>query len=312
MDFFGTACYSRKMNRRTHNIGYHFRKLLGLFFTGCFLLSAGGCLEFGTRFIFEPSKDLIYTPVQAGLSYEDIWFHARDGVLLHAWMIPGRAELPLVLFFHGNASNITHVVDYLAFMNGMGFPIFIFDYRGFGKSLGVPLYEEDLYNDARGALSYLQTRKIFPPEIIYLGRSLGSAAALQMALESPPLAVVLECPFTTLADMAWHLTPVTYLLVGWWSIGGRFNNLSKIAANRRPVLIFQGDRDRVVPDDMARALYERAGGPKTFHLVAGAGHNDIFQKDQEAYRNAWMHFFKDLSFSKPGSAAPPYQRIGPP
>ncbi len=249
-------------------------------------LSAFGCN--GTRFIFKGSDDIISTPDKVGLVYEDVWFTTQDDINLHAWLVLGDPHKPIVVFFHGNAANISHRVDILQYFNEMGFSVFIFDYRGFGKSNGQANSEEDLYIDARSALDYLKTRGWSSSQMIYYGRSLGAAVSLQMGLESPPAVVVMEAPFTSMSEIAWHTAPITYALIGWWSIRARFDNINKIEKLTTPVVFFQGDKDHIVPVDMAQRLYERANDPKAFYLIPEGGHSDLYQVGGEKYRKIWL------------------------
>lgn len=253
------------------------------------LASLCGC-GFGMRYVFSTSRDTLSTPDRRGLAYEEVWFPARDGVKLHGWLVPGEADKPLVVFFHGNAANISHRVDQIACLNSLGLSVFIFDYRGFGVSEGRALSEEDIYRDARGALDYLATRGHPPGRLVYFGSSMGAAVALQMALETPPTGVALECPFTSLRDIARHMTPVTYALVGWWSIDTAFDNINKIGLLSRPLLILHGDRDDKIPLEMSRLLFVKAKEPKTLLVVPGAGHSDVFSVGGETYRQAWRSF----------------------
>ena len=253
-------------------------------------LFAFGCD--GTRFIFSSSKDLLSTPEDMGLNYEEVWLDTRDGIQLHGWFVPGKPGMPLALFCHGNAANISHRVDNLKYFNEIGLSTFIFDYRGFGKSRGQPIREEDLYMDARSALDYLRTRGWSPSRIIYYGRSMGAAVSLQMGLETPPAVVVLECGFTSMSDIAWHTAPVTYALIGWLAIDAKFDNLNKIEKLSTPVIIFQGDQDNIVPKKMAERLFQRAKEPKALYVIPGGGHSDLFQVGGEKYRNAWMDLIR--------------------
>jgi hypothetical protein len=249
-------------------------------------LSAFGCN--GTRFIFKGSDDIISTPDKVGLVYEDVWFTTQDDISLHAWLVPGDSHKPIVVFFHGNAANISHRVDILQYFNEMGFSVFIFDYRGFGKSNGHANSEKDLYTDSRGALNHLKSRGWSASQMIYYGRSMGAAASLQMGLEFPPAVVVMEAPFTSMSEIAWHTAPITYALIGWWSIRARFDNINKIEKLTTPVVFFQGDKDHIVPVEMAERLYQRAREPKAFYLIPEGGHSNLFQVGGEKYRKIWL------------------------
>lgn len=253
------------------------------------LLSLCGC-GIGMRFVFSSDQRVVATPDQRGLAYEDVHFPSRDGVRLHGWLVPGEAGKPLVLFFHGDAANISDRVDNLAYLHRMGLTVFIFDYRGFGSSQGEPTSEEDLDQDARGAIAYLEGRGWSPGDMIYFGRSMGAAVALQMAIETPPAGVVLESPFTTLRAIARQTAPISYALFGWWNIGKVFDNLDKVGKIRVPLLIFYGDKDRIVPEKMPLSLFARAREPKTLYLVKGAGHSNAFEVGGSGYRHAWHTF----------------------
>lgn len=242
------------------------------------------------RYIFVLKKDVPATPAAHGIAYQETWFSSGDGVQLNGWLIPGAKEKPLVLFFHGNAGNLSDNLGYIKLLHGAGFPIFIFDYRGFGRSGGEPYQERDLYSDARGALAYLSGEGWRPERMIFFGQSLGSAVALQMALETRPAGLVMESSFTSIAEMLKYVSPLAYYTVGWWSINFPFDNLAKISRAEVPLLLIHGDRDPVVPVEMTRRLYRRAGAPKMLQILSGGGHCDVFERDTRAYLAAWESY----------------------
>jgi hypothetical protein len=216
-------------------------------------------------------------------------------VQLNGWFVPGAAETPLVLFFHGNAGNITDNREYLNLLHGRGFPILIFDYRGFGKSQGEPFRENDLYQDARGAVSYLEGQGWPLARTIFFGQSLGSAVALQMALETPPAGLVLESAFTSMKEIVRNISPIAYYTVGWWGLDLPFDNLAKIGRVRVPLLLIQGDKDTVAPVEMTRRLFAQASIPKSLHIIVGGGHCDVFTRDSSAYLARWDSFLQSIS-----------------
>jgi hypothetical protein len=232
-----------------------------------------------------------------GLAYEEVRFAAADGTALHGWFLPGDAGRPLVVFCHGNAGNISHRLESLDLLHGLGLSVFIFDYRGYGQSAGTPS-EEGTYADARGALAWLRQRGWTPAQMVYFGESLGAAVAVQLALEHPPAGLVLEAPFTSIAAMGRHHYLLLHLLLGWL-LDARYDNLDKIDRVRSPLLIIQGEADSIVPPAMARRLYEAAGGPKTLRLIPGANHNDLLFTGGSAYREAWREFLTALAGNQP-------------
>ncbi len=258
------------------------------------IIMLSGC-ETATRFVFSPGKELSASFETPAFQYQDVWFEAFDKTRLHGWWIPGDPSAPLVLFFHGNAANISHRVPNLEYLHQLGLNLFIFDYRGFGKSEGVPLREEDLYQDARGALRWLQNNSWKPEQLIYFGRSMGATVALQMALERPPGGVVLECSFTSLPDIAIRTNPLSFGLMGRWLIKDRFDNEKKIPSLQVPLLLLHGREDKIVPYTMSEKLFSLAREPKTFQLIEGAGHSDCYLVGGELYRNAWVDFINDTA-----------------
>lgn len=265
------------------------RRLFTLLFLGAALLSPRiGFAAMEHHFIFFPDRQLVATPAAADLVYEEVWFSAADGVKLQGWYVPGEPGEPVLLFCHGNAGNISHRVDNLWHFHRLGLSVLIFDYRGYGRSEGRAS-EQGTYNDGRGALAWLRTRGWQPQQMIYFGRSLGAGIAVQLALETPPGALVLETPFPSIAAMGWHHNPILYLLLGW-ALEARYDSFNKIGRIHTPLLLFQGDRDTIVPEKMARRLFEQANEPKHFHLIHGADHNNTYDVGGEAYWQQWRQF----------------------
>ncbi len=276
------------------------------------LMLAGGAHAFDAMdryYIFFPERTLYATPEVAGLAYEEMRFPAADGVRLHGWFLPGQPGRPLLLFAHGNAGNISHRIDNLAHFQRLGLAVFIFDYRGYGQSEGQ-VTEKGSYDDMRGALAWLKKRGWTPQQMIYFGRSLGAAVALQLALEEPPAGLVLESAFTSVAGMGWHHQPLLYALLGWWALTSRYDSLEKIGRLRCSLLMFQGENDRIVPPKMAHQLFARAPEPKTLYLIPGAGHNDTYDVGGRPYWSQWRAFI-DRLFPPPAPAEAMNNGSGP-
>ncbi len=254
------------------------------------------------RYLFFPTKDIAYTPAQLGLQYEEVIFHNEDGTQLHGWYVPGETDLTW-LWFHGNGGNISHRVDEVALVHHrLGVNQFIFDYQGYGRSQGRPT-EQGTYRDARAALEYLRARPdVESDRIVYFGRSLGSAIAVELASSRPPLAMVLVSPFASVSDMA-LLTIPSFLPVRWpvqWLVRNRYDSLASIGRVERPLLILHGERDEIVPVSQGRKLFEAANSPKQFRLLAGAGHNDTYSTGGAAYWDALAEFTAGLGEQDPG------------
>ena len=239
------------------------------------------------RFLFFPTQEIAYTPGQAGLDYEEAFFFTQDGLRLHGWYVPGRTDVTW-LWFHGNGGNISHRVDEMALIQQrLGVNQFIFDYQGYGKSEGRPT-EKGTYRDARAALDYLHNRPdVEKDRIVYFGRSLGAAVAVELATSQPPLGMVLVSPFTSVGAMARLTMPFLPL---HWLVGNRYDSLARIGRVDPPLLILHGDQDQTVPVAQGRKLFEAANSPKQFRLLAGAGHNDTYSAGGAEYWDALTEF----------------------
>ena len=242
------------------------------------------------RFIYYPEAHLEATPAAFGMRFEDARFTAADGIALHGWYVPGRRPETLV-WFHGNAGNISHRLDNLRWLHEIvGVNVLIFDYRGYGQSEGEPS-EAGLYADARAALAYLRGRdNVDEKRIIYFGRSLGSAVAVDLSVGEPPYGLILETPFTSVRDMSTRLLPGPLSVV----VPSMFDNLAKIPSIRCPKLFIHGDGDDLVPYEQGRRLYDAAEPPKAFFTIRGAGHNDTYVVGGERYFRQIEKFIDSL------------------
>jgi hypothetical protein len=231
-------------------------------------------------FVFFPQVSFDFTPGVFGLDFEDVYFETDDGRRLHGWFFPLKEAGPVLLFCHGNAGNISHRLDNIRHLLRERLQVFIFDYRGYGKSSGHPS-EEGLYRDGLAAFDHLVEEMHFPPgEIIPFGRSLGAAVAVEMALRREVTALIIESAFTSTRDMAKRIPifiPFAPLLPA------NYHNLKKIRTLHVPKLIIHGDLDEIVPFSMGKRLFDAAPPPKYFIPLPGAGHNDTYVVAGKAY-----------------------------
>jgi hypothetical protein len=255
------------------------------------LSGCGTALERGL--IYHPSAMLEGTPAALGLAFEDVEVLTGDRVRLHGWYLPG-PRAGALLYCHGNAGNISHRIPKLrALHDRLGLSILIFDYRGYGRSAGVPS-EGGTYLDARAMRAWLRGRAAGP--VVYLGASLGAAVAVTLAAEDPPAALVLEAPFASVQAMA-HAT----LPGAGWLFRTRYDAAGTIPRVRAPVLVLHGDADEVVPLRQGRGVFQAAREPKVFATIRGARHNDLLEAGGEAYWRAWTGFLAaHLPGGRPG------------
>ena len=249
--------------------------------------------------IFFPEKEIFQEPASRGLDFEDVYFEASDGVRLHGWYVPGPGESTLV-WFHGNAGNISNRVDNIAELHDrLGVNVFIFDYRGYGRSEGTPS-EEGTYLDGDAAMSYLGSREgVDRGKIVLFGRSLGCAVAAEMATRHEAYAVILESAFTSVPAMAGRVYPFLpgIGLLTRTFVKTKYDTLSKLKDIRAPIMLLHGDRDGIVPNDMGVELFEAANPPKRFYTIEGADHNDTYLVGGRAYYEALGSFLDDPTAS---------------
>lgn len=223
------------------------------------------------KLLFHPLRaDQHWMAPPAGMHVEDVTLPLDDGVKVHAWWCPGEGAKGAILYAHGNAGNLSHRgLAAQKLQEATGLSVLLFDYPGYGKSEGKP-------NEARccaaGDAAYAWLAQRVPAEeIVLYGKSLGGGVATDLAVRQPHKALVLCKTFTSVPDMAQKTLP---FLPVRWLVRNRFDNLAKIPQLTRPVLIAQGDCDRLIPFAQGQRLYEAAPEPKRFFILAGCDHND--------------------------------------
>lgn len=261
---------------------------LALISIGAYVALIALAYVFQHRLVFFPTSSLRATPDAYGLAYEDVSISTVDGETLHNWWLPHEQARGTVVFFHGNAGNISGRLDTARFFHEHAMSVLLVSYRGYGRSTGTPS-EDGLYRDAEDAWQYLtEERGVASESILVAGRSLGSAPATYLAARTAPGGLLLESPFTSLTDVGARAYPI--LPVRWLS-RFEFDNEARIGQVNAPVLMIHSPNDEVVPYDLGRTLYAAASEPKTFVDIQG-GHNAM-RTDQSAYRQAVRTFIRE-------------------
>jgi uncharacterized protein len=240
--------------------------------------------------IFYPFDVLEATPKDWGLDFEDVHIITEDKVKLHGWLVPHHGSRQVLLFFHGNAGNISHRRESIALFHRLGLNVFIIDYRGYGRSDGTPS-EAGLYRDARAAWTHLtENRGFAPSSIVAFGRSLGGVVAAKLASEVQPGALILESSFSSAKDAAREIFPLLS-----WIVALRFE-LDAAAYVRKaqcPVMVLHSPEDEIIPYDLGRKLFEAAPEPKRFVELRG-GHNEGFMLSRPGYEQTISEFIRTL------------------
>jgi uncharacterized protein len=232
-----------------------------------------------------PGRALTATPEAIGLSYEDVTLTTDDGVALHGWWLPGETDTTL-LFFHGNAGNISHRLQSLRQFRSLGMSVLIIDYRGYGQSEGRP-DEQGTYRDARAAWRHVtEQRGVAPRDVVVFGRSLGGAIAAWLAAQKSPGALIVEGAFTSIPDLGQEL--YWYLPVRWLS---RFHYPTReyVASTDSPVLIVHSRDDELARFHHGEALYEAVSGTGQLLELTGS-HNEASLRDEAHYLGGIAEF----------------------
>jgi fermentation-respiration switch protein FrsA (DUF1100 family) len=238
---------------------------------------AAGLFFFQRQLLYHPDKT---RPQLAGLGQigvREVGLSTDDGLSLLSWYLPPRPDYqhqtgrPVIVYFHGNGGHIGYRVDRLLRFARDGYGVLMLEYRGYGGNPGVPT-ETGFYADARAAVGFLEREGVAPNRLVLYGESLGSGVAVELAAQHDVAGVILEAPFTSVAEVAQHHFPY---VPAARLVTDRFDSRSRIAKVRAPILVLHGERDRVVPVCYGRALFDAAPEPKEGWFVREAGHEDL-------------------------------------
>ena len=241
---------------------------------------------------FYPYRQLYQTPSDWGLVHEDVFLTTPDGTRLHGWYLPREGSQRALLFMHGNGGNISHRGDSLAIFHRLGFNVFIFDYRGYGRSEGVP-DERGLYEDAATAWQYLVEQRGFAKDdIVLFGRSLGATIAAKLAAEVGPAGLIMESSFSSARGFARAMLPLLSRIV---VMRYRFDAAASLRRVTCPVLVAHSPDDDIIPFQLGQSVYAAANQPKTFLIMQG-DHNSGFLQSQPGYEQGLREFISSRVF----------------
>ena len=242
--------------------------------------------------IFSPARYPLgeWDPRRLGVSVEELEFRNADRLLLHGWwfaLATATADGPVVLWAHGNAGNLTGRARHAQVLADEGVSVFLFDYRGYGRSEGEP-DEEGIYQDTEAAYEFLtEKRDISPQRVVLLGRSLGSAPAARLSTRVPHAGTILVSPLPSAKRMARRM--FAGLPVDWLGTA-KFPVIEWVAQRTRPLLVIHGDLDQLIPLKFGREVFAAAAEPKEFFLLEGVGHNDILLSGGRRYLDKVVAF----------------------
>lgn len=259
--------------------------------------------------LYYPSQNrLYYDPKSVGFSPTDIYFTDATQRKLHGWwfrsaITPAKAT---VIFFHGNAENLTSHFMHLAWITAEGYNLFIFDYPGYGLSEGKPT-PQSCVESGHAALDWVLSHDPENLPMIIYGQSMGGIIALRTIIDKREdinlKLVVAESTFDSFQQIArhklsqhwftWLLQPLSYLLLSdRWAP----THLETIAPV--PVLVIHGQQDNVVEPQFGEAIYEKLSEPKSIWRIPNGNHTDIFWQHEKKYRTVFLNFLTQLDLNQ--------------
>ena len=252
--------------------------------------------------LFLPSRVVDQTPADAGLAFQEMTFSTEDGVALQGWWVPAPADpgqAATIVFLHGNAGNIGDRIPKLAMFHRLGANVFIFDYRGYGRSRGRPT-ERGMYRDALAAYDAAVSQAgARADRLVVYGASLGGVAATYLAAQRPVAGLILDSTFTSAVDMARIIVP----WIPTCLISIQLDSLGRISQIRTPKLFIHSPADETVPYRLGRKLFDAAVEPKQFLTVQG-GHNDGYLESEEIFTAGIAGFLRQV-IDQPVNDRPP-------
>ena len=244
---------------------------------GVYMGFVGALYLIQDKLIYHPSQYLP-SPAESGLAgMRPVPLTTKDGLKLMSWYKTAEKGQPTMVYFQGNGGNIAgREIKARPYLDA-GFGVLLVGYRGYGGNPGSP-NEQGLYADGRAQFEFLAGQGVKPERWVLYGESLGTAIAVQMAFEQAPKnpvgAVILESPFTSLADAAAEHYPFVPARI---LVKDSYDTLAKIDKIKAPLFVFAGENDAIIPPQHGKTLFEAARQPKESHWIPGGGHNNLHQ-----------------------------------
>lgn len=262
-------------------------------------LFLSGCMSF----FYYPSKKNFFDPLRAGLLQEEVDFQTSSGDTVHAWWFRSfvKPSKGTIVFFHGNAENITSHFASLAWIPKEGYSYLIFDYPGYGRSSGTPTPKSTI-EAGKAAIDWVHGNKDQGPLII-IGQSLGGNIALKSLLDLngkfPLKAIVIDCSFPSYQKIAagklsqswitWILQPLAYVLI---SDEYAPKGIQRLAPT--PMLVIHGQKDVTVEPEYGDQIYAMAGEPKQMWKIPDGTHGSTFWSHDRVYQKKLVEYLSAL------------------
>ncbi len=242
-----------------------------LFLLAGYSIVAGLAFAFQRKLQYFPTPDRVSPAALSIADTEEVILETRDGIKLINWYARAQPGKPTIVFFQGNAGALWHRAERFLYYQQAGYGVFFMGYRGYGGSDGSPT-ERDIVTDGTEVITWLNKQSVPLNKLVYIGESLGSGVAVQVAAKLQPTLLILEAPFASAMEIGANAYP--WLPVRLF-MKDKFNSLNFIGDVRAPLVIIHGSRDRIVPVNSGRKLFQNANEPKEFIELKDASHNDL-------------------------------------
>ena len=250
---------------------------------------------------FFPDRKFYSDPAELNPDYESLYLDTADGGRIHGWWLPAKTPLSkgTLLFFHGNAQNLTSHVINLAWVSDAGYNLMVFDYRGYGQSVGDPNVSNAL-QDARAAFEWVRLKE---GPLFIVGQSLGGALAIAFVAANQDVqariqGLVIDAAFSGYRAIAreklaamWLTWPLQYPL-SWFVISGPdpVDEIAKLTG--LPKLLIHSRKDTVIPFSHGDRLFQAATPPKQ-RMITETEHTYTFTA--QTYRQTLLDFLQAYS-----------------
>lgn len=274
------------MSNTIQNQTMHRIKIIFLWLLGIYIMIGTTLYFIQEKILFRPTVLEHDYEYQFSQPFEEVFLTMNDGAVINAIHFKTDAPKGVILYFHGNAGDLSRWGLIAESFVELQYDVFIMDYRTYGKSTGK-LSEKALYEDAQSCYEYL-LKHYDESEITIFGRSLGTGIATHVASQNNPKQLILETPYYSMIDVAQHkfpFLPIKHLLKY------KFLTFEYIQNVKCPITIFHGTEDSVVPFESGKKLFDLIEEKnKNFIKVEGGNHNNLIEF--EAYRNAIKSLLK--------------------
>jgi len=243
---------------------------------------------FQRNLLYHPSENN-YFGDQLLVSVEKVKIKTKDNIELLSWYhTKNNNDYKTILFLHGNAGTLENRIHKINHFKDMNINFLLVAWRGFSGNKGQPT-EQNLYEDARSAVKWLESKGIKKNNIIIYGESLGTGVAIEIAQNKNFAGIILESPFTSMIEAGkdkYPYLPVKFLLKD------KYESEKKIKNIKSPILIMHGKVDNIVPFYMGKKMYELANNPKYFYF---SEYDDHMMEYNEKLLNVLKKFIYSLN-----------------